>query len=181
MDIPEGYRSTHINRIEYEETTGRLKAIQADYQGVSQLHSFDPYQAISGATIGWSAGVNTLQLTSADHGLTSASDVVVSKLHGGSWIAISNVNFGEDGASGFTALLSNQGEAATLELRLDREDGPIVGKVAIPSTSEAYQWNEQSTAIAGSQGTHDLYIVLQASSDHTSAVLLQEWKFERVK
>ncbi|MDR6721787.1 arabinoxylan arabinofuranohydrolase [Paenibacillus amylolyticus] len=181
MDIPEGYRSTHINHIQYEETTGRLKAIQADYQGVSQLHSFNPYQAISGATIGWSAGVNTLQLTSADHGLTSASDVVVSKLHGGSWIAISNVNFGEDGASGFTSLLSNQGEAATLELRLDREDGPIVGKIAIPSTSEADQWNEQSTAITGSQGNHDLYIVLQASSDHSSAVLLQEWKFERVK
>ncbi|CAI6045036.1 Arabinoxylan arabinofuranohydrolase [Paenibacillus sp. JJ-100] len=177
MDIPEGYRSTHLNRVEYEKSSGRIRAIQADYAGVDQLKSFNPYQTVSGSTIGWSAGVTTRQITESEQEGSSKREEVVSLMHGGSWLALSRVNFGEKGAASFTASLCSQGGACTLELRLGREDGVLVGQLYIPASAEDQEWMEGTTSISGAQYEQDLYMVLQPA-DQSSSILLRHWMFE---
>ncbi|WP_366296044.1 glycoside hydrolase family 43 protein [Paenibacillus sp. AN1007] len=182
MDIPEGYRSTHLNRVEYEETSGRMKEIHADYAGVDQLKSFYPYQTVSGAAMGWSAGVSTRQLSPAEHGQSSEQDEVVSLMRDGSWIALSSVDFGEQGAASFTSLLCSQGGAGILELRLDREDGELIGTVHIPAAAEGREWMEGWTSITGAERVHDLYLMLQSPDSNSSSspcILLQQWAFEK--
>ncbi|SCY03481.1 arabinoxylan arabinofuranohydrolase [Paenibacillus polysaccharolyticus] len=182
MDIPEGYRSTHLNKVQYEETSGRIKAIQADYEGVDQLKSFNPYQQVSGSTIGWNAGVITRQISGsgpeqAEQGESPKPDEVASVMHEGSWIAISRVDFGQKGAASFTATVCSQGGACTLELRLEREDGDLIGKVHIPASAEGQEWMEASTSITGARHEHDLYLVLKPSEENP-CILLNQWMFE---
>ncbi|WP_340017184.1 glycoside hydrolase family 43 protein [Paenibacillus sp. FSL K6-1318] len=182
MNIPEGYRSTHLNRVEHDETSGRIKKVQADYQGVDQIKWFDPYQQVTGSTIGWSSGVSTEQCLDSDEmsAEMSASDsnVISAKLQSDSWIAISNVDFGIEGPSIYKALISNQATEGALELRLDRADGPLIGEMIIPSATGSLHWVELTTEVTGAQGEHDLYIMFKGSTD-SSTILLREWKFNR--
>ncbi|WP_145325945.1 glycoside hydrolase family 43 protein [Paenibacillus xylanexedens] len=182
MNIPEGYRSTHLNRIEHDEASGRIKKVHADYQGVDQIKCFDPYQRVTGSTIGWSSGVSTEQYHDAVEisAEVSAADsnVISAKLKSDSWIAISNVDFDREGPAIFTAILANQGTEGTLELRLDRTDGPLIGEMIVSSTTGSLHWMERTTEITGAQGVHNLYIMLKGSTD-SSTILLREWKFNR--
>lgn len=59
MDAPEGYRSTHLNRINFDTIDGHIHEVCADVQGVDQVKFFDPYEGVTVATMGWSAGVKT--------------------------------------------------------------------------------------------------------------------------
>ncbi|PYE47980.1 family 43 glycosylhydrolase [Paenibacillus barcinonensis] len=184
MDIPEGYRSTHLNLVEYEETSGRIKAIHADYAGVEQLKSLDPFHIVSGSTIGWSAGVNTRELQQNDQTQSREPEPnpLVSQLHAGSWIALSRVDFGKQGAAAFTASLRSLGGAGILELRLGSEDGNLIGSVHIPAAEDSQEWMEGTTSITGAACVHDLYLVLKSAENHPNSnpcILLQQWTFEK--
>lgn len=178
MNIPEGYRSTHLNRIEYDEVSGGIRKIHADYQGVDQIKHFDPYQRVTGSTIGWSSGVSTEQYPGAEEMPSSDLDIIAAELQNGSWIAISNVDFGSEGPTSFTTNISSKGTEGTLELRLDRANGPLIGEVMIPSTNGSLHWMELVTEITGAQDVQDLYMVLKSSTDSPN-ILLREWEFHR--
>ncbi|WP_340401985.1 glycoside hydrolase family 43 protein [Paenibacillus sp. FSL H8-0079] len=182
MNIPEGYRSTHLNRVEHDEAAGRIKKVHADYQGVDQIKWFDPYQQVAGSTIGWSSGVSTEQCLDSDEMYaemsSSDSNVISAKLQSDSWIAISNVDFGSEGPTIFNARISNQATEGTLELRLDCADGLLIGEMIIPSVTGSLHWVELTTEVTGAQGEHDLYIMFKGSTD-SSTILLREWKFNR--
>ncbi|PQP81443.1 arabinoxylan arabinofuranohydrolase [Paenibacillus sp. PCH8] len=177
MNIPEGYRSTHLNRIEYD-ATGAIKKVHADYQGVDQIQFFDPYQQIAGSTIAWSSRVTVEQVLRSDETSESDMDIVAAELQGGSWIAISNVDFDSEGPTSFRAAILSKGTEGTLELRLDRADGPSIGVMSIPSTTGSLHWLELITKITGVRGVHNLYIMLTGSAD-TPSILLREWAFNR--
>lgn len=53
--IANGYRSTHLNRLTHLDD-GSIQEIHADYEGVQQLVTLNPYERIPAATMGWSAG-----------------------------------------------------------------------------------------------------------------------------
>ncbi|GGH52226.1 hypothetical protein GCM10008014_18740 [Paenibacillus silvae] len=183
MDIPEGYRSTHLNLVEYEEGSGRIKSIQADYAGVEQLKPLNPFHRVSGSTIGWSAGVTTHDMQEEnDQGQSVNQNTVVSQLHAGSWIALSRVDFGEQGAAGFTAWLRSQAGPGVLELRLDSVEGDLIGTVQIPASEDGPEWTEGWTSITGAEHVHDLYLVLKSPDNHPNSnpcILLQQWTFEK--
>ncbi|WP_339286880.1 glycoside hydrolase family 43 protein [Paenibacillus sp. FSL R5-0486] len=178
MNIPEGYRSTHLNRVEHDEATGKIKKVHADYQGVDQIKCFDPYGRVSGSTIGWSSGVSTEQYFDSGEMSASDSNMISAKLHNDSWIAISKVDFESEGPTTFTATIANQGTEGTLELRLDRTDGLLIGEIIVPPATESLQWMELTTNVTGAKGVQDLYIKLKSSTD-SPTILLREWKFNR--
>jgi serine protease AprX len=67
------------------------------------------------------------------------------------------VDFGS-GATTFQAYLSAAG-GSQLELRLDRLDGPLIGRLDVRRTGEAGSYASQSIAIAPTSGMHDLFLV----------------------
>lgn len=51
------------------------------------------------------------------------------------------------------------GHGGVLELRADRPDGPLVGRVAIPVTGQWDEWRTVTVPVADPGGVHDLYVV----------------------
>ncbi|WJM11078.1 glycoside hydrolase family 43 protein [Paenibacillus sp. PK1-4R] len=178
MNIPDGYRSTHLNRVEHDEATGRIQKVHADYQGVDQIKCFNPYERVSGSTIGWSSRVTTEQYLDSAESSASDSNIMSAKLQNDSWIAISKVDFESEGPTTFIATIANQGTEGTLELRLDRADGLLIGEIIVPPATESLQWMELTTNVTGAKGVQDLYIKLKSSTD-SPTILLREWKFNR--
>ncbi|WP_339261163.1 glycoside hydrolase family 43 protein [Paenibacillus sp. FSL R5-0713] len=178
MNIPEGYRSTHLNRVEHDAATGKIKKVHADYQGVDQIKYFNPYARVTGSTIGWSSRVSTEQYPDSGEMSLSDSNIIAAKLQNESWIAISKADFESGGPSTFSAMISNQGTEGTLELRMDRTDGPLIGELIVQPATESLQWMEVTTKVTGAQGVQDLYIIFRSTTD-SSTILLREWQFNR--
>lgn len=183
MEVPDGYRSTHLNRISFSEVDDRINEVAADYEGVEQIKLFNPYQRVTAATMGWSAGVKTERLCTRDTADAAVSDVVVTEMERGSWIALSKVDFGNEGVACFTASIFNEGEGAVLELHLDRPDGPLIGQLVIPASGGSPEsdisprWKEHSTGITDAQGVHDIYMVVGGASGK-QGISVREWSFE---
>ena len=165
MGLDKGYRSTHINELEYDEE-GKIKPVTADFAGVEPAGTLDPFERVNAATIAWLSGVGTrpngndgtMQLTAIDDG---------------DWTAVGNVDF-SDGASGFTVgAVSSAG--GSIELRLDSADGELIGTVNITGTDGTYE--EYSCDIGDVSGTHDLFLVFRGSGSDIFEVA--SWQFEK--
>ncbi|MFC5529479.1 glycoside hydrolase family 43 protein [Cohnella yongneupensis] len=170
MGVPKGYRSTQLNKVTFGED-GSIQEIQADYEGVPQIKSFNPYRRVEAATIGWNAGVATEKLA----GEGGQQQMVVSDIDDADWIALSKVDFGDKGASTFVASVSGAKDPASIELRLDSPDGKLIGTLSVLPTAED-SWTEFTTKVSGAEGTHHLYFVFRGATGEKLFKLLS-WQF----
>ncbi|MFE6076567.1 glycoside hydrolase family 43 protein [Paenibacillus sp. NPDC057886] len=176
LDIPEGYRSTHLNRL-YHEEDGSIRDVNADYRGVEQAKWFNPYHWTTVPTIGWSSGVKTERTTEAEVEVGKGSDAPVTVMKRGDWIAIAAANLDIQSASRFRAIISNGDFEGVLELRMDQKDGELIGELPIPAAQSQDSWTEQVAAVEGGQGIHDLYLVAGSSSEQFE-IRLKAWVIE---
>jgi hypothetical protein len=51
------------------------------------------------------------------------------------------------------------GHGGVLELRCDRPDGPLIGRVEIPVTGQWDEWRTVTLPVTDPGGVHDLYVV----------------------
>ncbi|QOS79020.1 family 43 glycosylhydrolase [Paenibacillus sp. JNUCC31] len=180
LDVPDGYRSTHLNRIHFGESDGHIYEMDADYQGVDQVKLFNPFQRVNAATMGWSAGVKTVRVNS--YGTESSrdeSEVIVTDMENGSWIALSKVDFGHEGAASFSATISNSGTEGFVALHLDHPDGPLIGQLLIQASDMNHTWQEYSAPVTGAQGVHDLYIVVGGRTNEKPLIHMSQWRFDQ--
>lgn len=152
MGDGKGYRSTHLNKV-YMNPDGTIQDIVADYDGVPQLQSLNPYDRVEAETYAWQAGVKTAPI---EDGSTNR---VLTDIQSGDWIALSNVDFGESAAATFTASVARVAADSFIELRLDSIDGELIGTLPISPADVRADWTELSTEISAVQGVHDLYLV----------------------
>ncbi|THF74072.1 glycoside hydrolase family 43 protein [Cohnella fermenti] len=171
MGVPKGYRSTHLNEAVFGED-GKIQQIQADYEGVAQLKPFDPYVRHSAATMGWSAGIST----EAAVGENGDSQMVVTGIGNGDWIALSNVDFGAKGAALFSAFVAPSVGSSAIELRLDEPDGQLVGTAAIAATAAGAEWTETTARLSGATGVHRVYLVFRGPAGD-NLFRLGDWRF----
>ena len=174
MGVAKGYRSTHLNQVFFNED-GTIQEIIADYEGVKQLKTFNPYVRVEAETIGWQAGINTEQIS--DNAQQSFSNRVVTDIDNGDWIAVSNVDFGNDGASSFTAAVANGSAASSIEIRLDSPDGKLIGELSIPAVTDEDQYSELQTKIEGANGVHHLFLVFRGE-ENSQLFKLNYWQFQ---
>lgn len=172
MGFEKGYRSTHLNRVFFNED-GSIRQIHADYEGAAQLKELDPYGRVEAETFAWNAGVKTRLIAEGDPNQRALTDI-----NNGDWIALSRVDFGEDGAASFKATISKVSADSLIELRLDGVDGPLIGTLPVTSGDIPSVWTTLSTEVAGAQGVHDLYIVFKGQPD-TKLFDLDYWQFSK--
>jgi len=159
MGIPQGYRSTHLNQVFFNED-GTIQEITADYNGVEQIKEFNPYICVEAETFAWCAGVETKPFKN-----DNLQEMALTNINDGDWIALSKVDFGNNGPSTFTASVSNVKANSAIELRLDSEDGELIGTLSIPSNNGQLDWMEVETEVSSFQGVHDLYLIFQGEPD----------------
>ena len=169
MGVPKGYRSTHLNELKFQIADQSIQEITANYEGVPQIQSFNPYERVEAATLGWNAGIAAEP--------SAERSVAVTDIDSGDWLALSKVDFGSSGASGFTASVSEAGSAAVIELRLDAANGQLIGSLQIPAAEETGA-AEYQTNVTGASGVHDLYLVFKGKPD-SKLFKLHSWRFNQ--
>ena len=89
-------------------------------------------------------------------------------------IYLNGVDFGEQGATRFSITAASTG-ACTITLRLDSQDGPVIGTAVIPRTGSAEKYRTFSTKVSNASGVHDLYLCFSNTSGDTR---LDWWQFK---
>ena len=91
---------------------------------------------------------------------------IVGFIQNGSWMAYHNVDFG----AGNTQFVGNMSVWPTyaggqLQLRLDSPTGTLIGTLTTTSTGSWSTFTNQTCAVSGVSGVHDLYVVASASAN----------------
>ncbi len=165
LGIEKGYRSTHINEVEYYED-GSIKPIDADMKGVSQLKAFSPYSEVAGTTIGWNSGIAPRDL--------GDNNMVLSSVNNGDWLAIGGVDFGENGAETFEAEIAGLA-GGSIELRLDSPDGELIGTLDVKS-GNGDEFTTLSCSVENAVGEHTLFFVYSGEGED-ELMEVQSWQF----
>ncbi|MGC8551314.1 MAG: glycoside hydrolase family 3 C-terminal domain-containing protein [Phycisphaerae bacterium] len=74
----------------------------------------------------------------------------------GSWTSYDNVLF--SGATELHARVASRGAGGSIEVHLDRLDGPAVCKLAVPVTGDWQKWVDVSAPITGISGEHKVFL-----------------------
>lgn len=73
------------------------------------------------------------------------------------WAAYSKVQL--TGATDFHARVASKSDVATLEVRLDNLEGPVLCQVKIPNTGDFQKWADVTAPIRPAKGEHTVYLL----------------------
>jgi arabinoxylan arabinofuranohydrolase len=145
--------------------------------GVERVGTLDPYRRNEAETIAWESGalngswvpgVRTMQ---DDH-----VGVYVSNIMDGSYIKVTGVDFGSRSASSFTASVASGADGGSIEIHLDKVNGPAIGTLKVSPTGGWHNWGEQTAHIAGTTGIHDVYFEFKGNAG-SSLFNFDYWNF----
>lgn len=151
-----------------------------DQNQAEQLHTFNPYRRVEAETMNWGYGLKSAKVGFDNTGIVKnmpysegKRNMYIYDVDKDEYIRLRGVDFGE-GAKRFAISTAGTG-SATLTVRLDSYDGPIVGTVTIKPTGKVEKYRSYTTKIRGAQGVHDLYLCFdEAEGD----IRLDWWEFK---
>lgn len=173
LDTVQGYRSPHINKVEYDGN-GKIIDVIADMKGVEQVAHLNPYQRTEAETIGWNAGISTEE-SEAPGSFLESINLNVTDINNGNWLAVSQADFGENGAKTFEANIASE-VGGNIEVRLDSKDGDIIGTVEVSPTGGEQKWVLMETDVTSVSGVHDVYFMFKGESED-NLFNIDYWKF----
>ena len=175
-------RSVSAQEITYN-ADGTIQEIPywLDQQPMKQLQWLNPYRRVEAETMNWGFGLKSAKMGIENTGVvkdmpasTGKKNMYIFDLNDGEYIRLRGVDFGAKGAKSYAITAAATG-TATLTLRLDSQDGPAVGTVAIGSTGSVEKYKAFSAKVKGATGVHDLYICIDKASGD---VRLDWWQFK---
>jgi len=172
---PRGYRSTHINKLDYYEN-GLIKEVKGDMEGIAQLANLDPYERNEAETIAWNSGIST-EKSKAPAANNANLNLNVTGISNGDWIAVANADFGKNGAVSFKANIASI-IGGKIEIHLDEEDGELIGTLNVSTTGGEQSWKEMETSVKSVKGVHNIYFVFSGKEDCNSLFNIDYWQFK---
>jgi len=174
MGISGGYRCTGITKIEVNEDGSITKVEKANRKSLVATKNFDPYQKVEAETMATMGGINTTQegMVSKTYG---SGNMVVTEIESGDWLALYNVDFGEDGAKSFMASVrAGEGVYGIIQLRLDDVDGDVIGYLQVGEYMDS-QWHEITAELMKTvTGVHNLVMIFGGEGYE-----LDYWQFQK--
>ena len=174
-------RSVGVAEITYN-ADGTINEIPywLDQQPVKQLRWLNPFKRVEAETMAWGNGLKTAKMGIDNTGVvadmpssTGRKNMYVTDLNDGEYIRLRGVDFGA-GAKRFTVSAAAKG-AATVTLRLDSVDGPVIGSVTLSRTGSLEKYRSFSSKVAGAAGVHDLYLCFSSTKGDNR---LDWWQFK---
>lgn len=162
-------RSICVDEMEFN-SDGSIKKVEATKEGVRQVGHLNPYQTVEAETIGWTGGVETEKCDDEGGGMNVCS------INNGDFIKVTVVDFGA-GASMFEARVASAGAGGAIELRLDRQDGKLIGICEVSGTGGTQMWTNVSCEIDSASGVHDLYLTFTGGEGDLFNI--NTWKFKQ--
>ena len=151
-----------------------------DQQPLKQLQWLDPFQRVEAETMAWGYGLKSAKMGIENTGVvadmptsTGQRNMYIYDLNDGEFIKLRGIDFGQ-GAKSFT-ITAAATAGCTVTLRLDSQDGPVIGTVAITSTGTVEKYKSFKAKVANASGVHDLYLCFSGTSGDTR---LDWWQFK---
>ena len=175
-------RSVSAQEITYN-ADGTIQEIPywLDQEPMKQLHWLNPYQRVEAETMAWGFGLKSAKMGIENTGVvadmptsTGKKNMYIFDINDGEYIKLRGVDFGEKGAKQFNITAASTG-SVTIDLRLDSNNGPIVGSVTISQTGSVEKYRTFSGNVKNATGVHDLYICFDKSNGDTH---LDYWQFK---
>ena len=144
------HRATTVEEFEWDgdklpfikHTTGELA------EGIGHLN---PYDRIEAETMAQQYGLKTDRRAGKDHYIT--------RVHNGDWLRVRSADFGAEAPARLSAAFASIKDGGTMEVHIDRLDGPVVAKVEVaPGCSELLH----EVAVAEKPtGVHDVFLLFR--------------------
>jgi len=177
-------RSVSAQEITYN-ADGTIQEIPywLDQQPMKQLRGLNPYQRVEAETMAWGFGLKSAKMGIENTGVvkdmpasTGKKNMYIFDINDGEYIRLRGVDFGSKGAKTFNIIAAAAAQAGcTVTLRLDSQDGPVIGTAVIKSTGSAEKYKTFSGKVAGATGVHDLYLCFSRAQGD---VRLDYWMFK---
>ncbi|MCB5711654.1 carbohydrate-binding protein [Lactonifactor sp. BIOML-A3] len=165
-------RSVCVEEFKYNED-GTIPFMDKTREGVEAVENLDPYKLTEAETMASQKGIRPLECEDGR--------IAVKNIQDGDYVKVNNVDFGEKGAAMFTAGVacgaeSMEQKGGNIEIRLDSEDGKLVGTLPVSYTGGWDVWQDKATNVTGAEGVHDVYFVY--TGDHEGELFqVDNWKF----
>jgi len=95
-------------------------------------------------------------------------------IENGEWVRFNRLDFGA-GAGTVELRVASATNGGTIEIRLDRVDGPLVGTCEVGNTGGWQSWVTQTCELSGVKGQHDVVFRFVGGSGYL--LNMNEWKF----
>ena len=152
-----------------------------DLEPLKQLSWLNPYERVEAETMAWGYGLKSAKMGIPNTGVvadmpisTGKMNMYIYDINDGELIKLRGVDFGNQGATRFSITAASTG-TCTITLRLDSQDGPVIGTAVIPRTGSAEKYRTFSTKVSNASGVHDLYLCFSNTSGDTH---LDWWQFK---
>ena len=152
-----------------------------DQEPLKQLSWLNPYERVEAETMAWGYGLKSAKMGIPNTGVvadmptsTGKMNMYIYDINDGELIKLRGVDFGNQGATRFSITAASTG-TCTITLRLDSQDGPIIGTAVIPRTGSAEKYRTFNTKVSNASGIHDLYLCFSNTSGDTH---LDWWQFK---
>ena len=173
-------RSVSAAEITYNED-GTIQQVPywLDQEPLKQLCWLNPYERVEAETMAWGYGLKSAKMGIENTGVvadmptsTGKKNMYIFDINDGEFIKLRGVDFGA-GAKKFSITAASTG-SCKVTLRLDVQDGPVIGEAVISKTGSVEKYKAFSTKVSNAAGVHDLYLCF---SNTTGDVRLDWWQF----
>ena len=173
-------RSVSVAEMKYR-ADGSIEEVPywLDLKPLEQLQWLNPYRRVEAETMAWGYGLKTAKMGIANTGVvadmplsTGRRNMYVYDIDNGEHIRLRGVDFGS-GAKRFQLVASALGKA-TVTLRLDSADGPVIATLNTKNTDDLESYHSFTTKVRRATGIHDLYICF---TNVSAPIRLDWWRF----
>ena len=151
-----------------------------DLEPLKQLKWLNPYKRVEAETMNWGYGLKSAKMGIKNTGVinempesTGKRNMYVYNLADGKHIRLRGVDF-KKGAKSFAITAAAKG-SCTVTVRIDSQDGPVLGTVSVADTGSTDAYKSFATNVKKVAGVHDLYLCF---GDVKGDVRLDWWTFK---
>lgn len=152
--LPGGHgfnRSVCVDEVNFN-TDGTIQQMKMTDGIRNGLETLSPYRKTEAETIAFSDGVKASE--------NKEVGVFVNAMHNNSYSKVRDVDFGSQSPSRFTARVgTTHNGGVTMEVRVDKPDGRLLGTIKVPITGGDDRWALVSIDVDEIVGVHDLYFI----------------------
>ncbi len=129
---------------------GTIKQVSYTTDGVPQVGTLNPYVRVEAETMNAQSGIQTETCSEGGMDVTQIGD--------GDWIRVRGVDFGNAGATSFSARVASTTAGGSIELRLGSTTGTLIGTCSVPASGGTQTWVTINCNVTGATGVEDLYL-----------------------
>ncbi len=169
-----GYRCTSITKITVNEDGSLATVPSVDRHSLVQQKYLNPFEKVEAEMMATNGGLDTTQADEVSKACGSGN-MALCGMKSGSWLALYGVDFGETGATKFTAAVkAAKGIEGAMQIRLDGLDGEVVGYLELGEETDETKYQEITVELLKKvTGVHQLIFVFYGENYE-----VDYWKFQ---